>query len=172
MIAWGDFRAQLVDPTLLIYWVWGIRPDDIPESYWETFNVNFDPIYYLRSSKLPPILWQIGVNDDFFSYHGINGTFEAAKNQTNKWLHIQPNGHHGLVGHEDTAKYFVDYIISGGTSPPNITYEPIEKEFGLVPCLLRCLLGPVLLWSARREEEKLARGHVYEPRMFIKRKNW
>ncbi len=130
MIAWGDFIAQSVDPNKLIFWVWGINAEDIPESYWETFNVNFDPIYYLTSPKLPPILWQIGTNDDFFSYHGINGTYAAASNN-NKWLHIQPNAHHGLRGQADTAGYFTDYIMNGGSSPPNITLIPKEKEFSL-----------------------------------------
>jgi hypothetical protein len=34
------------------------------------------------------------------------------------------------------------------------------------------LVGPVLLYTARREEERLARGITYEPKTFIERKNW
>jgi pimeloyl-ACP methyl ester carboxylesterase len=131
MIAWGDFRRQVIDPTRLIYFVWGIKPDEIPELYWETFNIYFDPIYYLISPKLPPILWEVGTSDIFFHYSGINGTYEAANN-TNKWLHIQPNGNHDYRGHEDTTEYFIDYIINGGSSPPNISFTPSEKEFGLL----------------------------------------
>jgi len=48
----------------------------------------------------------------------------------------------------------------------------IEKEFGLLPYLTARLLGPVLVWTTRREEERLARGVTYEPRTFIERKNW
>ena len=33
-------------------------------------------------------------------------------------------------------------------------------------------LGPVLLWSARREERRLAAGQTYEPRTIIERRNW
>jgi hypothetical protein len=34
------------------------------------------------------------------------------------------------------------------------------------------LFGPVLVWTTRREEERLARGVTYEPRTFIERRNW
>jgi hypothetical protein len=33
-------------------------------------------------------------------------------------------------------------------------------------------LGPMMLWSARREEKRLARGVTYEPRTIIERTNW
>jgi len=48
----------------------------------------------------------------------------------------------------------------------------VEEEFGLRYHIARCLLGPVLLWTGLREEERLANGFTYEPRMFIDRKNW
>ena len=34
------------------------------------------------------------------------------------------------------------------------------------------LLGPVLLWSARREERRLLAGATYEPQTIIERRNW
>jgi len=34
------------------------------------------------------------------------------------------------------------------------------------------LLGPALLWTAWREQRRLARGKTYEPRTFIERTNW
>jgi uncharacterized Tic20 family protein len=34
------------------------------------------------------------------------------------------------------------------------------------------LLGPVLLWTTRREERRLARGKTYEPAMILERSNW
>jgi hypothetical protein len=33
-------------------------------------------------------------------------------------------------------------------------------------------VGPVLLWSTRREEKRLAAGQTYEPRPIIERRNW
>jgi hypothetical protein len=34
------------------------------------------------------------------------------------------------------------------------------------------LLGPVLLWTTRREERRLARGKTYEPPTILERSNW
>jgi hypothetical protein len=34
------------------------------------------------------------------------------------------------------------------------------------------LLGPVLLWTTRREEKRLAQGFVYEPPTILERRNW
>jgi hypothetical protein len=48
----------------------------------------------------------------------------------------------------------------------------IEKEFGLISRAAAGLAGPVLLWTARREERRLARGKTYEPRTIIERRNW
>jgi radical SAM superfamily enzyme YgiQ (UPF0313 family) len=48
----------------------------------------------------------------------------------------------------------------------------VEKEFPAVARLTAALLGPFLLWSARREEKRLASGHTYEPPTFIERRNW
>lgn len=46
------------------------------------------------------------------------------------------------------------------------------KEFGLATRVLSGLLGPVLLWTSRREQRRLAAGKTYEPRMFVERRNW
>ena len=48
----------------------------------------------------------------------------------------------------------------------------VEKEFPFVARLTAAALGPVLLWSTRREEHRLAMGRTYEPPMFIERRNW
>jgi radical SAM superfamily enzyme YgiQ (UPF0313 family) len=48
----------------------------------------------------------------------------------------------------------------------------VEREFGIFARLSRIVLGPVLLWSSRREERRLAAGKTYEPRTFIERRNW
>jgi B12 binding domain len=48
----------------------------------------------------------------------------------------------------------------------------VEKEFPVVARLTAVSLGPILLWSTRREENRLASGRTYEPPTFIERRNW
>ena len=48
----------------------------------------------------------------------------------------------------------------------------VEKEFPVVARLTAAALGPVLLWTTRREERRLALGRTYEPPTFIERRNW
>ena len=48
----------------------------------------------------------------------------------------------------------------------------IRKEFGAMPSFYSRLLGPVLLWSARRETRRLREGTTYEPPTFIERTHW
>jgi hypothetical protein len=48
----------------------------------------------------------------------------------------------------------------------------VEKEFPVVARLTAATLGPILLWSTRREEKRLASGRTYEPPTFIERCNW
>jgi len=48
----------------------------------------------------------------------------------------------------------------------------VEKEFPVVARLTAASLGPILLWSARREENRLAKGRTYEPPTFLERRNW
>jgi radical SAM superfamily enzyme YgiQ (UPF0313 family) len=48
----------------------------------------------------------------------------------------------------------------------------VEKEFPIVARLTATLLGPVLLWTTRREENRLAKGRTYEPPTFLERRNW
>ncbi|MBZ5524013.1 MAG: cobalamin-dependent protein [Acidobacteriia bacterium] len=48
----------------------------------------------------------------------------------------------------------------------------VEKEFPVIARLTAASLGPVLLWSTRREEKRLASGHTYEPPTLIERRNW
>jgi radical SAM superfamily enzyme YgiQ (UPF0313 family) len=48
----------------------------------------------------------------------------------------------------------------------------VEKEFGPVAQLAARVGGPLLLWTARREERRLAAGKTYEPPMFLERRNW
>jgi radical SAM superfamily enzyme YgiQ (UPF0313 family) len=48
----------------------------------------------------------------------------------------------------------------------------VEKEFPVIARLTAASLGPILLWSTRREENRLASGRTYEPPTFIERRNW
>jgi hypothetical protein len=50
--------------------------------------------------------------------------------------------------------------------------EEFKGESGLVSRLMPAVLGPVLLWSTRREERRLARGTTYEPPTILERTNW
>jgi len=48
----------------------------------------------------------------------------------------------------------------------------IESAFGLSTRLLRMMLGPVLVWTSKREDRRLANGVTYEPQTFVERHNW
>jgi radical SAM superfamily enzyme YgiQ (UPF0313 family) len=50
--------------------------------------------------------------------------------------------------------------------------KEIGREFGLLSRVVTRALGPVLLWSTRREERRLAAGRTYEPRTIVERRNW
>ena len=50
--------------------------------------------------------------------------------------------------------------------------QDLGREFGVVSRVVSRALGPVLLWSARREERRLAAGKTYEPRTIVERRNW
>ncbi len=47
-----------------------------------------------------------------------------------------------------------------------------KQESGFLSRMLPALLGPVLLWTTRREERRLARGKTYEPPTILERSNW
>ena len=48
----------------------------------------------------------------------------------------------------------------------------IAQEFGTISRLAANLVGPVLLWTTRREERRVAAGKTYEPPTFLERRNW
>ncbi|HXR10531.1 MAG TPA: hypothetical protein VN792_07120, partial [Candidatus Acidoferrales bacterium] len=50
--------------------------------------------------------------------------------------------------------------------------QQVEREFGLMAKVIARTVGPVMLWSARREERRLAAGQTYEPKTIIERRNW
>jgi len=50
--------------------------------------------------------------------------------------------------------------------------QEFKRESAGLSRILPALLGPVLLWTTRREERRLARGRTYEPPMILDRRNW
>ena len=48
--------------------------------------------------------------------------------------------------------------------------EETEREFGVRTAVLNRLLGPILLWSSRRESRRYPAGRQREPRTFIERR--
>jgi hypothetical protein len=50
--------------------------------------------------------------------------------------------------------------------------QEVGREFGLFSSVISRVIGPVLLWSARREEKRLAAGGTYEPETIVERRNW
>jgi hypothetical protein len=50
--------------------------------------------------------------------------------------------------------------------------KEVGREFGLMSRVATLVVGPVLAWSARREERRLAQGQTYEPQTIVERRNW
>ncbi len=50
--------------------------------------------------------------------------------------------------------------------------QEVGREFGWRSRLMSRALGPVVLWTARREARRLAQGHTYEPETIVERRNW
>jgi radical SAM superfamily enzyme YgiQ (UPF0313 family) len=50
--------------------------------------------------------------------------------------------------------------------------KQIEREFGTAARAASRVGGPLLWWTSRREERRLAAGETYEPPMFLERARW
>jgi radical SAM superfamily enzyme YgiQ (UPF0313 family) len=50
--------------------------------------------------------------------------------------------------------------------------KEVESESGFFARLSARAVGPLLLWTSRREERRLAKGKTYEPPTFLERTNW
>jgi hypothetical protein len=50
--------------------------------------------------------------------------------------------------------------------------KEVGREFGLMSRVATRVVGPLLLWSSRRESRRLAQGHTYEPQTIVERRNW
>src|SRR3954468_21164625 len=50
--------------------------------------------------------------------------------------------------------------------------QELGHEFGFMSRMTTRALGPVLLWSTKREQRRLAAAQTYEPRTIVERRNW
>ena len=50
--------------------------------------------------------------------------------------------------------------------------QEVQIEFGSSAWLSAHLGGPLLSWTARREDRRLQAGCTYEPPTFLERSNW
>lgn len=131
----GDYEKSTEDPTKLMFWVMGKKRDSFYSLPYKDVFSKIDPIHYLKSDKVPPILWQVGTNDEFFTINSINGTFNNVQKEE-VFLQIHPNGHHSLTNLENTTKFFIDYIINNGPSPIKFTVSDNSKQFSLIGDIL------------------------------------
>ena len=50
--------------------------------------------------------------------------------------------------------------------------QEIGREFGWLSRLATAALAPILCYTTRREEKRLAAGKTYEPAPIVERRNW
>lgn len=129
----GNNKIMLKYPQKLLFWIWNKNPKKIPESWWQNQNLRIDPVYYLRSDNLPPILWQIGTNDEFFHYESITKTYKMA-NTSLKYLQIHPNAHHQYLQCSNTIKSFITNILNDSVKKnlPNTTINEENPKLTLI----------------------------------------
>jgi uncharacterized Tic20 family protein len=48
----------------------------------------------------------------------------------------------------------------------------VQRELAGLSPLIQNLVGPVLLWTSRREARRFPQGRTLEPRTFVERRNW
>jgi radical SAM superfamily enzyme YgiQ (UPF0313 family) len=48
----------------------------------------------------------------------------------------------------------------------------VQRELGGLSRIVQNLLGPLLLWTSRREARRFPQGRPLEPRTFVERRNW
>src|SRR5947209_3043018 len=50
--------------------------------------------------------------------------------------------------------------------------QEFGREAGIVSGIMPRIVGPLMLWTTRREERRLERGRTYEPPTILERRNW
>ncbi|HTT21851.1 MAG TPA: cobalamin-dependent protein [Candidatus Sulfotelmatobacter sp.] len=59
-----------------------------------------------------------------------------------------------------------------GSQQIRVVRDEFKHESGIISRMMPAVLGPVLLWTTRREEKRLAEGRTYEPPTILERRNW
>jgi len=82
---------------------------------------------------------------------------------------------HKLNGVYSSALWAMEHQFRKVDSSVSEQIHALRREFrqesGPVSRMLPSLLGPILLWTTRREEKRLARGKTYEPPTILERSN-
>jgi radical SAM superfamily enzyme YgiQ (UPF0313 family) len=63
-------------------------------------------------------------------------------------------------------------VDQAGSEKIRALRKEFQKESGFASRMMPAVLGPVLLWTTRREEKRLAHGKTYEPPTILERSNW
>jgi radical SAM superfamily enzyme YgiQ (UPF0313 family) len=83
---------------------------------------------------------------------------------------------HRLSGIYSSALWAMEHQFRKVDGKVSDQIQSVRKEFrresGIVSKMMPAVLGPVLLWTTRREEKRLARGKTYEPPTILERRNW
>ena len=83
---------------------------------------------------------------------------------------------HRLNGIYSSALWAMEHQFRKVDGKVSEQIRSVRKEFrreaGVISKMMPAVLGPVLLWTTRREEKRLARGKTYEPPTILERRNW
>ena len=83
---------------------------------------------------------------------------------------------HRLSGIYSSALWAMEHqfrkVNSDGSEQIRALRAEFKQESGVISRAMPAVLGPVLLWTTRREERRLARGKTYEPPTILERTNW
>ena len=129
----------------------------VHEAFWRDFEVNGPSLYRISRTLLSG--WKrykdwpdARVRDRFASeMHRLNGIYSSAL-----WA---------------MERQFRNVDAKVSEQIRGVRKE-FNRESGMVSRMMPAVLGPLLLWTTRREEKRLARGKTYEPPTILERKNW
>ena len=83
---------------------------------------------------------------------------------------------HKLSGIYSSALWAMEHQFRKVDAKVSDQIRELRREFkhesGLISRMMPAVLGPVLLWTTRREDKRLARGITYEPPTILERSNW
>jgi len=83
---------------------------------------------------------------------------------------------HRLSGLYGSALWAMEHQFRKVDREVSERIRALRREFrcesGVVAKIMPAVLGPILLWTTRREERRLARGKTYEPPTILERRNW